>query len=156
MKETQLFLNFWAIWKAVSDTSWRWDSTASIANVSIASCMLVIFIICPTICNPGDCSRGVSHIVGFEGGMLCTFAESFQGPYKDGTNNTRYFRMVSISFLIQRISILVLFLNHCRLLTHINTPKCIFCMYFLYLCIYLHRLQGVLLQSWLLQAFQHS
>ena len=46
------------------------------------------------------------------------FVESFQGQYKDGTNGTRDFRMVSASFLILRISTLFLFLNHHRLLSH--------------------------------------
>ena len=40
------------------------------------------------------------------------FVESFQGQYKDGTNATRDFRMVSASFLILRILILAFFLNH--------------------------------------------
>ena len=39
------------------------------------------------------------------------FVESFQGQYKDGTNGTRDFRIVSASFLILRILILVLFTN---------------------------------------------
>ena len=38
------------------------------------------------------------------------FVESFQGQYKDGTNGTRDFRMVSASFLILRILILFSFL----------------------------------------------
>ena len=46
------------------------------------------------------------------------FVESFQGQYKDGTNGTCDFRMLSASFLILRILILLLFLNHHRLLTH--------------------------------------
>ena len=46
------------------------------------------------------------------------FVESFQGQYKDGTNGTRDFRMVSASFLILRISTLFLFLNHHRLPSH--------------------------------------
>ena len=40
------------------------------------------------------------------------FVESFQGQYKDGTNGTRDFRMVSALFLILRILILATFLNH--------------------------------------------
>ena len=40
------------------------------------------------------------------------FVESFQGQYKDGTNGTRDFRMVSALFLILRISTLVSFSNH--------------------------------------------
>ena len=46
------------------------------------------------------------------------FVESFQGQYKDGTSGTHDFRMVSTSFLILRIVILALFLNHHRLLSH--------------------------------------
>ena len=46
------------------------------------------------------------------------FVESFQGQYKDGTNGTRDFRMFSASFLILRILILILFLNHTRLPSH--------------------------------------
>ena len=37
------------------------------------------------------------------------FVESFQGQYKDGTNGTRDFRMVSASFLILRILVLAIF-----------------------------------------------
>ena len=68
----------------------------------------------------------------FAVGVLCTFVESFQGQYKDGTNGTPDFRMVSASFLILRISILFLFLNLHHLLSHtsINTPRCILsCIY---------------------------
>ena len=39
------------------------------------------------------------------------FVESFQGQYKDGTNGTRDFRMVSASFLILRILYLTIFMN---------------------------------------------
>ena len=46
------------------------------------------------------------------------FVESFQGQYKDGTNGTRDFTMVSASFLILRILILALFVNHSRLPAH--------------------------------------
>ena len=49
---------------------------------------------------------------------LHMFVESFQGQYKDGTNGTHDFRMVSASFLILRIVVLFLFLNHHRLLSH--------------------------------------
>ena len=43
--------------------------------------------------------------------------ESSQGHFKDGTDGTCDFRMVSASFLILRISILFLFLNHHCLLS---------------------------------------
>ena len=39
------------------------------------------------------------------------FVESFQGQYKDGTNGTRDFRMVSALFLILRILTLASFMN---------------------------------------------
>ena len=42
------------------------------------------------------------------------FVESFQGQYKDGTNGTCDFRMVSASFLILRILYLTIFLNSHR------------------------------------------
>ena len=50
--------------------------------------------------------------------MLYTFVESFQGQYKDGTNGTRDFRMFSASFLIFRVLLLFLFLNHHRSTFH--------------------------------------
>ena len=43
---------------------------------------------------------------------LHMFVESFQGQYKDGTDGTRDFRMVSASFFILRILILATYLNH--------------------------------------------
>ena len=46
------------------------------------------------------------------------FAESFQGQYKDGTNGTCDFRMLSASLLILRILILFLFVNHHRSISH--------------------------------------
>ena len=40
------------------------------------------------------------------------FVESFQGQYKDGTNGTHDFRMLSASFLILRILIVASFIPH--------------------------------------------
>ena len=40
------------------------------------------------------------------------FVESFQGQYKDGTNGTPDFRMVSALFLILRVLTLASFMNH--------------------------------------------
>ena len=62
------------------------------------------------------------------------FVESFQGQYKDGTNNTRDFRMVFASFLILRILILFLFIIYHRLPTHTSEIQgglfaCATCMY---------------------------
>ena len=82
---------------------------------AIAVCVLVIFIICPTILLILYPTRLFRRCV-----SCCRFCrwyalhmlmESFQGQYKDGTNGTRDFRMVSASFLILRILALVFNLN---------------------------------------------
>ena len=88
---------------------------------TLAVCVLVIFIICPTILlilYPTRLFRKCVSCCGFRRWhVLRMFMETFQGQYKDGTNGTCDFRMVSASFLILRILILVLFLNHHRLLS---------------------------------------
>ena len=88
---------------------------------AIAGCVFVIFIICPTILfilYPTRLFRKCVSCCGFRRWhALHMFVESFQGQYKDGTNGTRDFRMVSASFLILRILILCLFLNHRRSLS---------------------------------------
>ena len=80
---------------------------------AIAGCVLVIFIICPTILlilYPTRLFRRCVSCCGFRRWhALHMFVESFQGQYKDGTNGTRDFRMVSASFLILRILIVVLY-----------------------------------------------
>ena len=85
---------------------------------AIAYCVLVIFIILPTILlilYPTRLFRKCVSCCGFRSWhALHMFVESFQGQYKDGTNGTRDFRMVSASFLILRILILFLFINHHR------------------------------------------
>ena len=81
----------------------------------IAVCVLVIFIIFPTILlivYPTRLFRKCVSCCGFRRWhALHMFLESFQGQYKDGTNGTRDFRMVSASFLILRILILALFID---------------------------------------------
>ena len=85
----------------------------------IASCVLVIFIVCPTILlilYPTRLFRKCVSCCNFRRWhALHMFMESFEGQYKDATNGTRDFRMVSASFLILRILILALFVNHHRL-----------------------------------------
>ena len=68
------------------------------------------------------------------GYALQTFVKSFQGQYKDGRNGNCDFRMVSASFLILRILILFLFINHHRLPAHTSEMQgelfaCAFCIY---------------------------
>jgi len=61
------------------------------------------------VSNIHHLSNNSSHFV------FLRVVESFQGQYKDGSNGTHDFTMVSASFLILRILILALFLNHSRL-----------------------------------------
>ena len=76
---------------------------------AIAVCVLVIFIICPTILlilYPTRLFRRCVSCCGFwRWYALHMFVESFQGhaQYKDGTNGTCDFRMVSASFLIYKL-----------------------------------------------------
>ena len=83
---------------------------------AIAGCVLLIFIICPTtilILYPTRLFRRCVSCCGFRRWYaLQMFVESFQGQYKDGTNGTRDFRMVSASFLILRILIVASFIDH--------------------------------------------
>ena len=88
---------------------------------AVAVCVLVIFIICPTILlilYPTRLSRKCVSCCGFRRWYaLHMFVETFQGQYKDGTNGTRDFRTVSATFLILRILYLTIFLN-----THHSDP----------------------------------
>ena len=78
--------------------------------VALAGCVLVVFIACPTILlilYPTKLFRKcVSCICGFrKWHALHVFVESFQGQYKDGTNDTHDFRMVSVRILIMALSV---------------------------------------------------
>ena len=74
---------------------------------AVAVCVLAIFEFIPTIlliAYPTKLFRRCVSCCGFRRGhALHMFVESFQGEYKDGTNGTRDFRMVSASFLVLRI-----------------------------------------------------
>ena len=89
---------------------------------AIAVCVLVIFIICPKILlilYPTRLFRKCVSCCGFRRWhALHMFVESFQGQYKDRNNDTRDFRMVSASFLILRIVVLYLFMNHDHSTSH--------------------------------------
>ena len=88
----------------------------------IAICVLAIFIVFPTsllILYPTRLFRKCVSSCGFRRWhALHMFVESFQGQYKDGTNGTRDFRMVSASFFILRLLTMLLFLNHRRLYSY--------------------------------------
>ena len=95
---------------------------------AIAVCVLVIFIVCPTILlilYPTVCPTILLILYPtrlFRRCVLCcefrrwhalyVLVESFQRQYKDGTNGTCDFRMVSASFFVLRTLMLVLFVNH--------------------------------------------
>ena len=95
------------------DTTVECNTQEYIIFAAIASCVLVIFIMSPTILlilYPTRLFRKCISCCGFRRWhSLHMFVESFQGQYKDGTNGTRDFRMVSASFLILRILTLVSF-----------------------------------------------
>ena len=80
---------------------------------AIALCVLVIFIICPTvllIVYPTRLFRKCVSCCGFRRWhALHMFVESFQGQYKDGTNGTRDFRGASATFIILRVFIMLIF-----------------------------------------------
>ena len=82
----------------------------------IAGCVLLIFTAFPIIIlilYPTRLFRKCVSCCGFRRWhALHMFVESFQGQYKDGTNGTRDFRMVSASFLILRILTMASFSNH--------------------------------------------
>ena len=80
----------------------------------IAGCVLAIFIVFPTlllILYPTRLFRKCVSCCRFQRWhALHTFVESFQGQYKDGTNGTRDFRMVSALFLIIRMLAMAMFI----------------------------------------------
>ena len=82
---------------------------------AVATCVLVLFIVSPTILlilYPTRLFRKCVSCWGFRRWhALQMIVESFQGQYKDGTNGNHDFRMVSATFLILRIVILASFLN---------------------------------------------
>ena len=78
------------------------------AGVSI--CVVLVFIVFPTlllILYPTRIFRKCITCCRFRRWhALHTFMEAFQGQYKDGTNGTRDFRMVSALYLVFRIAVL--------------------------------------------------
>ena len=82
---------------------------------AIAGCVLVISVILPTlllIVYPTRLFRRCVSCCGFRRWhALHVFVESFHGQYKDKTNGTHDFRMVSATFLILRILILAFFID---------------------------------------------
>ena len=86
-----------------------------IAFATLAGCVLALFVVSPTallILYPTRLFRRCVSRCGFRRWhALHMFVESFQGQYKDGTNGTRDFRMVSATFLVLRILTVASFIN---------------------------------------------
>ena len=82
----------------------------------VSVCIILVFVVLPTfllILYPTRVFRKCITCCGFRRWhALHTFMEVFQGQYKDGTNGTRDFRMVSALYLIFRIAALVSYLGH--------------------------------------------
>ena len=76
-----------------------------------AACVGLVFTVLPTlllVLYPTRIFRKCISCCGFRRWhALHTFVEAFQGQYKDGTNGTQDFRMVSALFLIFRIAVLL-------------------------------------------------
>ena len=83
---------------------------------ALSYCVLVTFVFSPTILlvlYPTRLFRKCVSCCGFRRWhALHMFVESFQGQYKDGTNGTYDFRMVSALFLILRILFMASFHNY--------------------------------------------
>ena len=95
------------------DTTVECNTQEYVIFAAIAGCVLVIFIVSPTILlilYPTRLFRKCVSCCEFRRWhALHMFMESFQGEYKDGINGTRDFRMVSASFFILRMLTLVSF-----------------------------------------------
>ena len=82
---------------------------------ALAGFVLALFVVFPTallILYPTRLFKRFVSRCGFRRWhALHIFVESFQGQYKDGTNGTHDFRMVSASFLILRILAVASFIN---------------------------------------------
>ena len=98
------------------DSTVKCYSQEHLIFATIAICVLLIFIISPIVLlvlYPTRLFRRCITCCGFRRWhALHMFVESFQGQYKDGTNGTRDFRMVSALLLILRILILASFHNY--------------------------------------------
>ena len=80
----------------------------------VSVCIVLVFVVLPTfllILYPTRVFRKCITCFRFRRWhALHTFMEAFQGQYKDGTNGTRDFRIVSALYLIFRIGVLLAYL----------------------------------------------
>ena len=117
------------------DSTVECHSQEQLIFATIAVFVLLIFIVSPIILlilYPTRLFRKCVSCCGFRRWhALHMFVESFQGQYKDGTNGTRDYRMVSTLFLIFRILMLATFHNYSLwvLAGRRITIICVICFY---------------------------
>ena len=92
------------------DSTVKYFSADHLPFAVVSICILLVFIVLPTlllILYPTRIFRKCVTCCQFRRWhALHTFLEAFQGQYKDGTNGTRDFRMVSALYLVFRIAVL--------------------------------------------------
>ena len=101
------------------DSTVEFFSKDHLPFAAVSICVGLLFTIFPTfllISYPTRIFRKCVACCGFRRWYaLYTFMEAFQGQYKDGTNRTRDFRMVSALYLVFRIAAVLEYLgNHDR------------------------------------------
>jgi len=93
------------------DPTVEWYSEDHLPFVGVSFCVGLLFIVFPTVLLllfPTRVFRKCITCCRFRRWhALHTFMEAFQGQYKDGTNGTQDFRMVSALYLIFRIAALL-------------------------------------------------
>jgi len=93
----------------------QWYSEDHLPFAGVSFCVGLLFIVFPTVLLllfPTRVFRKCITCCRFRRWhALHTFVEAFQGQYKDGTNSTRDFRMVSALYLIFRIGVLLAYLS---------------------------------------------
>ena len=97
------------------DPTVQWYSEDHLPFAGVSFCVGLLFIVLPTVLLllfPTRVFRKCITCCRFRRWhALHTFVEAFQGQYKDGTNSTRDFRMVSALYLIFRIGVLLAYLS---------------------------------------------
>ena len=93
------------------DPTLKYFGTDHLPFAVVSICVVLVFIVLPTlllILYPTRIFRKCIACCRFRRWhALHTFMEAFQGQYKDGTNGTRDFRMVSALYLVFRIAVLL-------------------------------------------------
>ena len=120
------------------DPSVKTDTPEFIMFAALAGCVLILFVFLPIfllILYPTRLFRRCVSCCGFRRWhALHMFVESFQGQYKDGTNGTRDYRVVSALFLTIRLLYIASFLKHHPAAWYFSELRCVLfaCIFYLY------------------------